>query len=122
MKNFAKKIQSHFSIGRLTVYGDNAMHFGCTFWTKKFGYVCFRLPLPCNISNKILYGDKIRWQPLYLYCSPNATPWASTFMLGFNKLERVKAKLRRILLGHNFNYDSENEDFNYKIMKKINNI
>lgn len=50
----------HISIGNLTVYGRNVMHWGVNLYTKKYGYVCFRLPLPC-------YG---RWWPLYFYCSP----------------------------------------------------
>lgn len=56
----------YITIGkRLTIYGDNAMHWGVTFHTKKYGYVCFRLP----------FRSRGKWWPLYLYCSPNATPW-----------------------------------------------
>jgi hypothetical protein len=67
-----KVIGGHFSIGPLTVYGRNAMHFGVTISTRRWGYVCFRLPLFC-------FG---RWWPLYFYCSPNATPWAATYIVG----------------------------------------
>lgn len=122
LRKFAKEIEKHKSIGNFTIYGDNAMHFGCHLWTKKFGFICFRLPIICGISDKILYGDKLYWKPLYLYFSPNATPWASTFLLGsgFSKLKKLKAKERKIRLGHNFQYDSENEDYNYKILNQIN--
>jgi hypothetical protein len=123
LKKFAKAIQKHKSIGNLTIFGDNAMHFGCHYWTKKYGYICFRLPIFCGIADKILYGDKLYWKPLYLYFSPNATPWGATFMLGgrFTRLEKLKAKERKIRLGHNFQYDSEKEDYNYQILHQINN-
>lgn len=65
-------LTGHISVGRLTVYGRNAMHWGVTFWTKKYRFICFRLPLPC-------FG---KWYPLYFYCSPDATPCAATFKLG----------------------------------------
>ena len=84
----------HLSFGRVTMYGENAMHWGVTIWTKKWGYVCFRLPLRC-------FGQ---WWPLYFYLSPNGTPWASTFYLG-NKTKRREAKIRRDKFGHNFNTD-----------------
>jgi len=125
LNKLAKKIEGHKRIGRLTVFGDNAMHFGCHFWTKRFGYICWRLPVPCGIHDKILYGwGKLYWRPLYLYFSPNATPWAATFVFGnrFSKIEKLQAKLRKERLGHNFKYDSENEDFNYLALKQINNL
>lgn len=100
---------SHFSIGNLTVHGENAMHYGCHYHTKRWGYVCFRLPLPC-------FG---RWWPLYFYVSPNATPWAATFYIG-DSFERAKAILRRKYLGHNFSYDSESNCENYQLLQKIN--
>lgn len=109
-----KHFGGHISIGRLTVYGCNAMHWGVTFWTKRWGYICFRLPFRCYR----------RWWPLYLYCSPNATPWASTFMLGrkHNRDNWALARVRRRALRHNFKYESEPEDYNYKRLREINNI
>lgn len=100
---------SHISIGNLTIFGRNAMHFGITFWTKKYGYICFRLPLFC-------YG---RWHPLYLYFSPNATPWASTFMLGrkHDRQDWTLARLRRYRLGHNFDTDICRDE-----LRRINNL
>ena len=65
-------LSGHISIGNLTIYGRNAMHWGVTLYTKKYGYICFRLPFRC-------FG---KWWPLYFYCSPNATPLAATFMIG----------------------------------------
>lgn len=38
-----KFMTGHFSIGSLTVYGRNAMHWGVQLHTKKYGYICFRL-------------------------------------------------------------------------------
>lgn len=108
------KLGGHKTIGNLTIFGHNAMHWGCQYWTKKWGYICFRLPLPYNL----------RWMPLHLYFSPNATPWAATFMIGrrFTKTEKLCSKLRKIKLGHNFKYDSETEDYNYKVLRQINNL
>ena len=61
----------HIDIGPVTLYGENAMHWGVRVATR-WGYVCFRLPLRC-------FGC---WWPLYFYISPNATPQKATFMLG----------------------------------------
>jgi hypothetical protein len=123
-KYLEKKLGGHKDIGNLTIFGDNAMHFGVNYWTKKYGYICFRLPIHCNIADYFLYGHKPRWEPLYLYFSPNATPWASTFMVGrgYSKVEKLCSKLRKIRLGHNFKYDSENEDYNYQVLRQINNL
>lgn len=104
----------HIKIGKkITVYGRNAMHWGVNVHTQKFGYICFRLPFRC-------FG---RWWPLYLYFSPNATPWASTFMLGrkHSRDDWALSRVRRMRLGHNFDYDSELEpDGNYKELQRIN--
>lgn len=108
-------MSGHISIGRLTVYGRNAMRWGVNYHTKKYGYVCFRLPLPC-------YG---RWWPLYFYISPNGTPWAATFMLG-RKAHRddwMLSRIRRACLGLNFDVDGWNKDYkctNYHILRGIN--
>jgi hypothetical protein len=117
-----KVIGSHLNIGkRLTIYGDNAMNFGVTYWTKKYGYICFRLPLPVRIVDSFLYGDKVRWQPLYFYVSPNATPWASTFMLGkkHDRDDWALSRVRRVRLGHNWNTNDEEK---YLEMRRINGM
>lgn len=84
----------HLNIGkRITVYGENAMHWAVNIHTKRWGYVCFRLPVRC-------FG---RWWPLYFYVSPNATPWAATFLIGGDeRCESRRASERRKRLGHNF--------------------
>lgn len=83
----------HISIGRLTIYGENAMHWGVTFWTKRWGYICFRLPFRCFKQ----------WWSLYFYLSPNGTPGASTLYCGSSQDERKYAPIRRKRFGHNFN-------------------
>lgn len=118
--NFLQKaIGGHVSIGKLTVYGDNAMHFGVTYWTMKYGYICFRLPIFCGIVDYFLYGDIPYWRPLYFYVSPNATPWAATFMLGKNHDVRdwALARARKARFGHNFNTEQHREE-----LHKINQI
>lgn len=106
----------HINIGkRLTIYGNNAMHWGVTFWTKKYGYICFRLPFrSCG-----------KWWRLYFYCSPNATTWAATFMLGRrrNLEDWSQSRVRRSVLGHNFEIHGWNDEYqcqNYDILRGIN--
>jgi hypothetical protein len=60
----------HVSIGPVTIFGENAMHWGVDIMTRK-GYFCFRLPFRC-------FGQ---WWPLYCYFSPNGTPWAAKWWL-----------------------------------------
>lgn len=98
------------SIGPATFHGHNAMHWGAYIKTRRWGYVCFRLPLPC-------YG---RWWPLYFYLSPNATPWAATFMLGrkHRRDDWALARVRRNRLGHGFHVDDEDV---YAELRRINN-
>lgn len=109
---FRRRFMSgHISLGRLTVYGRNAMHWSVQLYTKKFGYICFRLPLPC-------FG---KWWPLYFYCSPNATPWAATFMLGRKESPKdwIQARMRYHLLGHNFDVHGWNQEYgceNYDLL------
>ena len=112
-----KFMTGHISIGNLTVYGRNAMHWGVNLYTKKYGYICFRLPLPCD-------G---KWWPLYFYCSPNATPWAATFMIGrkHDKEDWVKSRIRYSCFGHNFDVHGWNEEYqmeNYHILRGINDM
>lgn len=57
----------HVSVGSVTVFGENAMHWAVNAKTR-WGYLCFRLPFRC-------FG---RWWPLYCYLSPDATPSAAT--------------------------------------------
>lgn len=86
----------HFSIGRLTVYGHNAMHWAVNYRTERWGWMCLRLPLPSQGG----------FRPLYFYASPNATPWASTIYKGWgDDVARREAPERRKKYGHNFDTD-----------------
>jgi hypothetical protein len=69
---FENFMGGHLNVFNMTIYGENAMHWGVTIRTKNYGYICFRLPLRC-------FGD---WHKLYFYCSPNATPSEATYTLG----------------------------------------
>lgn len=114
LKKLRRWFAGHISIGHLTLYGNNAMHFGVTYYTKKYGYICFRLPFrSCG-----------RWWPLYLFCSPNATPWASTFMLGHGKDNNwALSRIRRRVFGHNFNLNAFISPYgcrNYDLLSEIN--
>jgi len=97
----------HWYIGKsITVYGENAMQWSVNIKTKRFGYICFRLPFRC-------FGG---FPPLYLYLSPNGTPWASTYSVGGRDTsETVRAKSRFEKFGHNFDVDA-----NYEQLRKIN--
>ncbi len=53
----------HVRIGRLVIYGENAMHWSVEIATMN-GYWVFRLPFKC-------YGS---WWSLFCYWSPNGTP------------------------------------------------
>jgi len=64
-----ERLAGHITLGPVTIYGANAMHWAVNIATRRWGWVCFRLPLPC-------FG---RWWPLYFYCSPDATPQSATF-------------------------------------------
>jgi hypothetical protein len=106
---FENHMGGHISIGGITIYGENAMHWGVNIRSKKYGYICFRLPFRC-------FG---KWWPLYFYVSPNGTPWASTFYMGKDKSQKKKSQLRKEAFGHNFKYEYEDETWN-KLMQ-INN-
>jgi len=55
--------QGHISIGPLTIYGANAMHWALELKTP-WGYLCF------HPTTRTFGGE---W-PWYLYLSPDATP------------------------------------------------
>lgn len=61
----------HLSIGRMTIYGENAMHWAVNIRLNDT-YMCFRLPLRC-------FG---KWWKLYLYFSPDGTPSNATWGIG----------------------------------------
>lgn len=95
----------HVHFAGVTIYGRNAMHWGVNIWTRRWGYICFRLPLSC-------FG---RWWPLYFYVSPNATPWAATFLVGHEDESSLNARKRRLAFGHNFDVDAH-----YQELSRIN--
>jgi len=67
-------MSGHITIGRITIYGENAMHWAVNIKLRKT-YMCFRLPLKC-------FGE---WMPLYLYFSKDGTPNKATFKIGLYK-------------------------------------
>lgn len=86
---------------RITVYPlESAMHGAIEIWTKRYGYICFKLPT-------YVWG---RWWPWYFYVSPNATPWGATLIVGpaYTASEKRMATIRRVLWGHG--YDTENRN------------
>lgn len=98
----------HVSIGKLTVYyGNNAMHWAWSLWTRRWGFICFRpttfYRLPMDVQRR--KGKRFGSWPWYFYVSPNATPWAATFAIGpgIPDDEKKAAARRRKTLGHRFN-------------------
>lgn len=85
---------------RVTFYGFNAMWLTLQIHTRRWGYVCFRLPS---------WHPKMKWK---FYVSPNGTPWACTFAIGpgHERGERERARTRRMLFGHNFDTDEYRYD------------
>jgi hypothetical protein len=106
LSRFDRWLERHFggyvTVGRLTVYGWNAMYVAFDYRTRCWGYVCFHPPLYwCG-----------QWWPWYFYLSPNATPWASTFALGptFSVEDRRRAAMRRRKFGHGFDTEKHREE------------
>lgn len=101
-----KHLSGHISFLNITIYGRNAMKWGVNIHTKKWGYICFNLPIFIN-------GEISK---LYFYISPNGTPWASTYYLyGASKYNQDKllSCLRKESFGHNFNTYTHGEELNY---------
>lgn len=63
-------------------------HLVITIRTKKKGYIT------AEIFKERGYSK--------FYISPNNTEWASTFYRGPDKNQKIKAEIRKLLLGHNF--------------------
>ena len=74
---FENFMGGHIDIFNVTIFGENAMHWGVTVHTKRYGYICFRLPFRC-------FGV---WYKLYFYCSPDGTPGKATYIYGVNKCQ-----------------------------------
>lgn len=62
----------HISIGRLTIYGYNAMHVAINFYTKRWGWICFH-------PTWKVFGS---WWPWYFYVSRDGTPYSATYKIG----------------------------------------
>lgn len=91
----------HFHIGpRITVFwGNSAMHWTIQLYTKKYGYICKRF--------------RSKGVEPYFYCSPNGTPWASTYYRGPDRNERVRSVIRKECFGHNFDPHGTIPDYGY---------
>lgn len=88
MSFMEKYLGGHISMGPITIYGYNAMHFAINIWSKKLRkYICFHPTVKC-------YG---RWWPWYFYISSNATPWGATYVFGpgVGREDKVRARIRR---------------------------
>lgn len=86
---------------RLTIYSFNsAMHGAVNFWTRRWGYICFKPPT-------LSHG---RWWSAYFYLSPNATPWAATLLRGreYSRGEKMMARVRKALWGHGYSTEDHN--------------
>lgn len=94
---FENFMGGHLSLGRLTIYGENAMNWSVNMKIKS-AYLCFTLPTWRRMINK----DE--W---YVYFSKDATPSRSKWYYG------TKRKYKRIL--------SKREILNKKLIK-IKNI
>jgi len=96
---FWKYLGGRISICRnIIIHGFNAMHVSIQIRHKKYGWICFHPPLPL-----IIFGIGNKW-PWYIYISPNATPWASTLLIGprFSRKKKKEAKERKKLFGYVF--------------------
>ena len=94
--NFAS---GHWTVGPVTLFGANAMNWTFQIKTKRWGYICIRL-----------LNRRLGW---YIYASPNGTPWACTFYIGSDKNESMRARIRRMNFGHNF--DSQDAEMQKKL-------
>lgn len=102
---FENFMGGHLCIGPITIYGANAMRWAVNIKTKK-GYLCFTLPVPSRIRTN---RDGYKWLDWYAYLSPNGTPWACTWYIGWDKNEQIRAKIRNLNFGHGFDTDKEKE-------------
>ena len=84
---FEERLSGHVRIGRLTIYGYNAMHVALTYRTRRWGYICFHPQVRC-------FGG---WWPWYFYMSPDATPGMAyiAFGPGVDQRDKERAIQRR---------------------------
>lgn len=98
-----KWFDGHISFRNITIYGRNAMRWKVNIRTKKWGCICFNLPIP--IEGKI--------EKFYFYLSPNGTPWVSTYYIGKDIEVKNISKLRNQAFGHNFDTDYYRDELRY---------
>lgn len=103
----------HLSIGRVTIFGANAMRWTVQIRTKRWGYICFTLPVTARYMTR---RDGSKWWQWYFYLSPNGTPWASTYYRGCDYEEKIRAQVRYLNFGHGFNVDKH-----YDELRALNN-
>lgn len=105
---FENFMGGHISIGNITIWGANAMCWAVTIHTKRWGYICFSLPS--------VRRHRAGWGH-YFYLSPNGTPWACTYYRGLDDEEKIRAQIRKLNFGHNFN---TNDEETYKKLRCLN--
>lgn len=105
MNWFENFMNGHLNIGsKITIFGENAMHWAICIRTKKYGTIVVTLPFKC-------FG---KYWGCHIYFSPNGTPWACTYYKSLwkenNWKEEIRAKIRKQNFGHNFNTDKYSEE------------
>lgn len=97
-------MSGHITIGKLTIFGENSMHWAVQIRTKKYGVIVFTLPIKT-------FG---KYWGCHLYFSPNGTPWASTYYKSIwkenNKQEEIRAQIRKLNFGHGFSTEKYREE------------
>ena len=81
---------------------DSAMR-GALQVSTRWGYLCLGWPRLGVRKSSGLYC-----RPAYVYLSPNATPWAATFLAGgdWSTSDRRMVRVRRALWGHGYDPDA----------------
>lgn len=88
----------YINIGPITIYGANAMNWAVNIRTKRWGAICFTLPVLAR-WRKGRHDGKWHYN-WYFYLSYNCTPWGSTFYRGSDKSEVIRAQIRKLNFGH----------------------
>lgn len=114
---YEKRITGTLRLGPVVIYGKNIMDWSATIKTKRWGYICFTLPVLARFKKETKitpkgYSGSIKflrgyWFQWYFFLSPNTTPWAATFYRGNDKKEVIRAQIRKYNFGHNFNPNLE---------------
>lgn len=82
----------HISIGKVTIFGENAMQWSIVIHGTRWGAIHIDIP-----TFSRLFGKRT-W---CMYVSPNGTPWACTWYIGTSDpKENIRAQIRRFHFGH----------------------